>query len=149
MPGTLTSAVPPAPADLPGYSSRRIAHPCEKETLSLDRRHLSRAGYRRLPLSPCHSPCMMTAHWQAPPLCHGELHPVGDSGSERSEPKISWPTSNASTKESTTPWGWPLACRHAWRCSWMQKKLMFGQRDWATGQQSSSDSGNHTTISEG
>ena len=70
-------------------------------------------------------------------------------GCARSEPKISRPASKASSSESRTPGGCPFTFRQVSRWSEVQKKLMFGQRDWATGQQSPSDDGNHTTVSEG
>ena len=70
-------------------------------------------------------------------------------GSAKSEPKISRPASKASSSERTRPGGCPFTFRQTSRWSEVQKKLMFGQRDSATGQQSPSIVGNHTTVSEG
>src|SRR3972149_5093476 len=70
-------------------------------------------------------------------------------GCAKSEPKISRPAPKASSSEETRPGGSPFPLHQVSRWSEVQKKLMFGQRDWATGQQSPSDIGNHTTISEG
>ena len=50
------------------------------------------------------------------------------------EPKISRAASKASRRERTTPEGCPFPRRQASRWSLLQKKLLLGQREWATGQ---------------
>ncbi len=76
-------------------------------------------------------------------------HPGFDADRVKSEPKISRPASKASTIVIGRPSGRSLACHQAFRSSVEQKKLMSGHRDCATGQQTSSASGNQTTLSRG